>query len=165
RAAEAWKERVELSKNQRGGPRSSHWRGIERDSLNNLHFRYAALKRFREALETAEAEIQLRMENADQRPDVAPYPAPLLSAMLNAAKNAATISEGTKAFEYFDAALAHAKQHLTLLREAGRNSETEYTPFSATVYRAVDGLSRIEHQTVPKDQQISVLTRIVNNIA
>src|SRR5262249_44205122 len=34
RAAEAWKERVELSKNQLGGPRSSHWRGIERDSLN-----------------------------------------------------------------------------------------------------------------------------------
>jgi tetratricopeptide (TPR) repeat protein len=144
RAAEAWKERVELSKNQGGGPRSSHWRGIERDSLNNLHFRYAALKRHREALETAEAEIQLRMEDANQRPDVAPYPAPLLSAMLNAAEDAAAISDGAKAFEHFSHALAHAKRHLALLHEAGRNLEAEYTPFSTTVYRAADGLSRIQ---------------------
>jgi tetratricopeptide (TPR) repeat protein len=159
-AAQAWQGLGDLARNQRGGYRVSHWKEIERDSLSNLRSRYAALDRHREALETAEAEIQLR-----QQPDVAPYPAPLLGAMINAADEAMEISDGVKAFDFLGQAFDHSERHLALLREAGRNPEIEYTPFSKIAYDAVNRLSQIKRQMLPKDQQVAVLTRIVDIIA
>jgi tetratricopeptide (TPR) repeat protein len=164
-AVEAWRGRVELAKNRRGGFRASHWKEIERDSLTNLRLRYAALDRHREALETAKAEIRLLLEDTNRQPGVVPYPAPLLQVMVDAAREALEISDGVKAFEYFGQAFEHAERHLALLREAGRNPETEYSPFSEIVFDAVSGLSQITRQELSKDQQVAVLTRIVDIIA
>lgn len=165
RAANTWDERAELAKNRRGGLRASHWKEIERDSRSNLRLRYAALGRHREALETAEVEIRLLLEDTNRQADVAPYPAPLLRAMVNAASDALAISDGVKAFDNLGQAFDHAERHLALLREAGRNPETEYTPFSEIAYDAVGGLSKITRQMLPKHQQVAVLTRIVDIIA
>src|SRR5262249_7885945 len=129
KAADAWRERLELAEHQRATPRATHWKEIERHSLTNLHSRYEALGRYSEALKTAQAKIQLLREMNSQ-PDSAPYPEPLLSALLSAAGDAAAISEGDKAFDYLSQALDHAQRHLTQLRDAGQNPETEYTPFS-----------------------------------
>ena len=137
-AAEAWKERADLAKNQRGGRRVAHWKEIERDSLTNLRSRYLALERNRDALATAKAEIQLLQEGTERQLAGAPYPAPLLRAMLNAAEDAAAISDGLKAFEYLSETLDHAERHVSMWHETGRNLETEYTPFSEIAYDAVD---------------------------
>ena len=155
--------RVDLATQRRGTPRDGWWRTVQIEALGNLRGRFMALRRYGDALNTAQATVTVHRQSTTD-PNKA-YPEVLLDELLRVGSDAVTVDRGLVANDAYFELLDQVERQLAAKRTEQDSTALPFSSNDRRLYSAIRGLVEINPEMLPADRRVAIHERIADRVS